>query len=519
MNRHVVILIIIALMSCLCVCSVSYISVANKDSLTARRAKEKGFRMIRLESIGALTGAAAHSCHIVVYQSTYDAAGNSKPERVVIYDHSGNQDGDILWQCYRDDVLLEYANLLQYYSVAKIEFADVDCDDIDEAVISWDSDCMGSGWIQTLEVLDYDLETKEFRSYKGVTASGPFGGFLVDSLNPDGSIQRVFTYSYVNDGMDTYTGIECRWCPHRYRVAAYTITESGLVIDPHWNNGQVAYTQLRFPCDGSGNLTDEYSNLNEYYMHSSLYNALEPTTPFVVLSPQPNETVSLPFSLRVEIPQSMPKLGIRVLSTSSDGTEKILLDDVIDSWAYEPNTSFKVEDSIYYAAPGSSAGKIALYDPAEPHDEARGLTIPITFKQIETRTVQIFLPNEQWRSEPFDEELLYPGERTIPSTGSPEKEALTQLFRGPTGVEKEQGFFTYLEPACKAQDYYYPDRPCANKLKRLEIKDGVAYVWTYALDWPDPVPGMGGVHFMSVALDQIRLTLLQFPNISRVVIW
>ncbi len=234
---------------------------------------------IKLEYTAALTGDEARPCHIVVYQPKDDTFKTPLPQRLVVYDYPENQNGKILWQCYRDDTFLEYADLLQYDRVTKIEFADIDGDGIDEAVISWDSDCMGSGWIQTLEVLDYDLETKEFRSYKGVTASGPFGGFLIDSLNPDGSVQRVFAYSFRSDGMDAYTGTECRWCPHRYRVAVYTITEDGLVIDPHWNNGQIAYTQLRFPCDSSGNPTDEYRSLNEYYMRSSLYNALDAGPP------------------------------------------------------------------------------------------------------------------------------------------------------------------------------------------------------------------------------------------------
>jgi len=179
----------------------------------------------------------------------------------------------------------------------------------------------------------------------------------------------------------------------------------------------------------------------------------------------------------------------------------------------------KVEDAVYYSTPSSRSGRVVLYDAACPDNVERTLTIPIVFEQVDTETVQVYFPSERRRSEPFDEELLYAAERTIPNSRSPEEEALIQLFRGPTGIEKEQGFFTYLRPSCKAQDFYYPQHPCSNKLKGLEITDGVAYVWTYDIDWPDPVPGMGGVHFVSVALDQIRRTLLQFSNISRVVIW
>jgi len=484
----------------LCVCG---------GSCQSGAAATDSFGTVRLEYTAVLTGDEARPCRIVVYLPENDTSQDPRPESIVIYDSPENQGGKILWQCYRDNVFLGKSDLLQYYSVTKIEFADVDSDGIDEAVISWDSDCAGSGWIHTLEVLDCDSQTGKFRSYRGITAAGPFGGFKVVSLDSAGKVQRIFAHSYVNDGM---SGEECRWCPHRYRVIAYILKEDGLAVDPHWNNGKIAYTQLRFT-------SDEYNTLDKDYIRSSLYNTLAAEAPFVVLSPQPNQTVSLPFSLRVEIPQDMKKLGVRVLSTSSDGTEKVLLDDMIAGWAYEPGTSLKVEDSIYYAAPTSTAGMIVLYDPSHPHNKDRRARIPVAFRQMEARTVRVFFPNRKRQSDPFDEELLYPVERTIPNTGSPEKEALIQLFRGPTGVEKEQGFFTYIGPSCKAQDFYYAQHGCSNKLKDLEIKDGVAYVWTYDIDWPDPVPGMGGVHFMSVALDQIRRTLLEFPSISRVVIW
>jgi len=475
-----------------------------------------------LEYTASLTGEGARPWHIVVYQPKGDTFKTPLPQRLVIYDYPENQDGKILWQCHRDDTFLEYADLLQYDRVTKIEFADIDGDGIDEAVISWDSDCMGSGWIQTLEVLDYDPETEELRSYKGITASGPFGGFLVDSLDPHGSVQRVFAYSFRSDGMDTFAGTECRWCPHRYRVAAYVLTEGGLTIDPHWNNGQIAYTQLRFASASIWNPTDEHRSLSDYYLRSSLYNALDTGPPFVVLSPQPDQSVPLPFQLRVEIPQDMKRLGIRIISRSPDSsgdTDVILLEDIIEGWAHEPSTSLKVEDMLYYAAPTWSEGAVVLYDADAPDDLTRQHIIPILFEADETQAIQIFMPNEQWRSDPLNEELLYPVERTIPGSDSPEREALLQLFRGPTGPEREQGYFTYLEPACKAQNVYYPQRTCSRMLTRLEIDDGVAYVWTYEIEWPNPVPGMGGVHFMSVALDQIRQTLLQFPGISRVVIW
>jgi len=498
------------LLSVLSVCIASLTITSNQSELVRSESQQENFGTIKLEYTAALTGNDTNPCHIVFYQPTGGGTWrDAKPGRLVVYTTSDNQEENILWQCYRDNIFLEKADLLQYYWVTKIEFADIDGDGIDEAVISWDSDCMGSGWIQTLEVLDYDIKKREFCSYRGVTASGPFGGFVVDSLDSEGNVQRIFAYSYKSDGMDTYTGTECRWCPHRYRVAVYAITDEGLVVDPHWNDGEIAYTQLRFPCDGSGNPTDEYRSLNEYYMRSSLYNALDAGPPFVVLSPQPNQTVSLPLSLRVEIPQDMTKLGIQILSACSDGRESLLLEDIIEGWAYEPGTSWKVEDSVYYAAPSSTAGTIVLYDPADPNDESHMLTIPVIFEPVETKIVQIFFPNSQIESD----DLVFPVERTIPVTEG----VMDQLARGPTGPEKEMGYFTYLLPTCKAQNFYYVEYPCQAKLWDIRVEGGVTRFTPH--DWATlqtiKQPGLDG----KIAREQIRQTLVQFPDISSVTFW
>jgi len=484
------------------VCGTTFSLVAIQSEPPTSMLQQENFGTIKLEYTAAITGDETKPCHIVVYLPKNDTFRDPKPERLVIYDYSENQDGKILWQCYRDDVFLEYADLLQYDRVTEIEFADVDADGIDEAVISWDSDCMGSGWIQTLEVLDYDLETEEFRSIKGVSASGPFGGFKVDSLDPEGNIQRIFACSYRSDGMDSYTGSECRWCPHRYAVAAFTITEEGLAVDPHWNDGKIAYTQLRFA-------SDEYDTLNEHYLRSSLCNALAPGPPFVVLSPQPNQTVSLPFSLRVEIPQDMPKLGIRIVSDSPHGGKRILLEDIIEGRAYDPSTSWKVEDTLYYATPSGTIGTIVLYDPADPGNDARQLVIPILFEPVETKVVWVFFPNSQMESD----DLVFPVERTIPVN----EDVMDQLARGPTGPEEEMGYFTYLLPTCKAQNFYYVEMPCSAKLWDIRIEDGVARVTPYDFATLEVIRKPGRVG--EIAREQIRQTLLQFPDVSSVSFW
>lgn len=183
-------LLIKALLIALCMCGVSLMVVATQNDLGTSGSQEETYGHIKLEYYSALADNDTKPYRIVFYQPVGGGTRrDARPGRLVIYGSSGHQQESIVWQCYRDDIFLKYADLLQYYRVTKIELTDIDDDGIDEAVISWDSYCMGSGSIQTLEVLDYDPETAEFRSYRGATASGPFGGFLVDSLDPDGSVQ------------------------------------------------------------------------------------------------------------------------------------------------------------------------------------------------------------------------------------------------------------------------------------------------------------------------------------------
>ncbi len=244
-------------------------------------------------------------------------------------------------------------------------------------------------------------------------------------------------------------------------------------------------------------------------MRSSLYNALDAGPPFVVLSPQPNQTVSLPFSLRVEIPQDMPKLGLRIVSTSPAGDKRILLEDIIEGWAYEPGTSWKVEDSVYYAAPSGPSGRIVLYDPANSDNEARMFTIPIIFDPVETKIVQVYFPNRQTESN----DLVFPVERTIPVTEG----VMDQLARGPTGQEEAMGYFTYLLPTCKAQNFYYVEYPCSAKLWDIRIENGVARFTPYDFATLEAIRQNNQVG--EIAREQIRQTLLQFPDVTSVTFW
>jgi hypothetical protein len=205
----------------------------------------------------------------------------------------------------------------------------------------------------------------------------------------------------------------------------------------------------------------------------------------------------------------MPKLGLRIVSDSPDESEQVLLEDVVEGWAYEPSTSWKVEDSVYYAAPSGISGRIILYDPADPDNEARMLTIPVIFEPVETKVVQIFFPNSQIESA----DLVFPVERTIPVTEG----VMDPLARGPTAPEEAMGYFTYLLPTCKAQNFYYVEYPCSAKKWDIRIENGVARVTPYDFATLEVIRRSGRVG--KIAREQIRQTLLQLPNVTSVTFW
>jgi hypothetical protein len=286
----------------------------------------------------------------------------------------------------------------------------------------------------------------------------------------------------------------------------------GLAVDSHWNGGQVAYTQLRFD-------SEAYTTLAVSYAHSSLFNALAAGPPFVVLSPTANQTMSLGFPLRVEFPSDMPRIGVRVMGSTADGGEQLLLDDVLDGTASVQGTSLKAEDYLYYLPPSQSSGRIVLYDPRNTDNPETTLSIPIDFAQEGTVAIEVFFPNRDTPSPALGEESVYPVRRAVQMGSDIARAALELLFRGPTATERAAGYFTYLVPECSAQDFHYPEHPCAAKVANLEVADGIGQVVLYDVDWSAIIWQLGGIVGLETALEQVRATLLSLPGIERVVIW
>lgn len=118
---------------------------------------------------------------------------------------------------------------------------------------------------------------------------------------------------------------------------------------------------------------------------------------------------------------------------------------------------------------------------------------------IETMTVKIFFGNSNLDPEASCNKV-FGVERTIPKTQAVARAALEELFKGPSDEEKNQGYFTSINPGVQ--------------INQLVIKDRVAEA-----DFDETLEfQVGGSCRVAAIAAQIRETLLQFPTVDKVII-
>lgn len=118
----------------------------------------------------------------------------------------------------------------------------------------------------------------------------------------------------------------------------------------------------------------------------------------------------------------------------------------------------------------------------------------------ETMTVKVFFGNSVFDPEILDCQKNFAVERVIPKTVAVARAALEQLLAGPTDAEKEEGYFTSINPDVKIQS--------------LTIEDDVARVdFNEQLEYQ-----VGGSCRVAAIASQIRETLKQFPTVNDVTI-
>ncbi len=118
----------------------------------------------------------------------------------------------------------------------------------------------------------------------------------------------------------------------------------------------------------------------------------------------------------------------------------------------------------------------------------------------QTMMVKVFFSNKEEDPEAFFCERVYPAEREISKPKNFIQAALEELLKGPNEVEKEEGFFTNINPGVKIQD--------------LVSQDGKVRV-----DFDKTLEqGVGGSCRVAAIIAQIIETVKQFPEVKEVII-
>lgn len=220
-----------------------------------------------------------------------------------------------------------------------------------------------------------------------------------------------------------------------------------------------------------------------------------------VQKPGPNELVQSPLEIEGEargywffeasfpirlIDENGRELGVGIAQALSD-------------WMTEDFVSFKA--NLEFQPPTTKKGTLILEkdNPSGLPENSDELRIPVAFNPVETMKVKVYFNNDELDPE-FSCNKVFPIEREIPKTQTVARAALEELLKGSTEAEKEQGFFTSINPGVKIQS--------------LTIEDGTAKV-----DFDEQLEfQVGGSCRVAAIRAQITGTLKQFPTVDDVII-
>ena len=230
----------------------------------------------------------------------------------------------------------------------------------------------------------------------------------------------------------------------------------------------------------------------------------------VVDSPKPNEIVTSPLvitgqargtwffeaSFPVELRDEQNKL---IAQTPAQAKGDWMTTEFV---SFEAVLTFSPLNCLGLAYPCSIPATLVLKkdNPSGLPQFDDSISIPIRIsEQLATSTVKVFFNNNN-----LDKEItcnkVFPVERQVAKTAAVARQALEELLKGPTAEEKNQGYFTNINPGVKIQ--------------KLTIADGIAKV-----DFDETLEkAVGGSCRVSAIRAEITETLKQFFTIKDVII-
>jgi len=171
-----------------------------------------------------------------------------------------------------------------------------------------------------------------------------------------------------------------------------------------------------------------------------------------------------------------------------------------DNWMTDQFVPFKATLNFFVAKDQNGTLVLMNDNPSGLPEKQEKIEIPVRLKASETMTVKAFFGNTQKNPNAMDCTLVYPVEKIIAKTQGTEQASLEELLKGPTEAEKNQGYYTSINPGVKIQ--------------KLTITNGTAYA-----DFDETLEqAVGGSCRVAAIASQIRETLKQFPAVKNVVI-
>jgi len=231
-------------------------------------------------------------------------------------------------------------------------------------------------------------------------------------------------------------------------------------------------------------------------------NELEKLDLISVSNPRPNQTIQSPIVIEGEARGFWffeADFPVKLL----DGNGNLLAQDIAraqSDWMTEDFVPFKAE--LYFQAPITEKGTLILEkdNPSGLPENADELRIPVKFKSgLEIIKIKVYFNNDRLDPE-FSCNKVFPVEREITKTQAIARVALIELLKGARQTEKDEGFFSSINPGVKIQS--------------LTIENGTAKV-----DFDEQLEfQVGGSCRVAAIRAQIAETLKQFPTVNNVII-
>jgi len=222
----------------------------------------------------------------------------------------------------------------------------------------------------------------------------------------------------------------------------------------------------------------------------------------IVDTPKPNDLISSPLEIEGQARGTWYFEGsfpIELLDANGNLIAEYYATAQSD-WMTEDFAPFKA--TLTFALPSTEQGTLILKrdNPSGLPENDEEFKIPIKFQQQETMTVKLYFGNSNLDPQVNDCNVVWPIERKIAKIEGVARAALLELLKGPTQVEKDQGYFTSINSGVKIQ--------------KLIIENNIAKVdFDKQLEFQ-----VGGSCRVAAISSQISQTLKQFLSIKEVVI-